>query len=106
MPPRRTRKLDALLPPLLITLALIAPPALAAAPQPAISSFSPTSGVAGTAVRIFGSEFQGVNSVTFTGTPATFVLSSHTLITTSVPAGATTGPIRVTRPGLSATQPR
>lgn len=105
MPPRRTRKLAALIPPLLITLALIAPPALAAAPQPAISSFSPTSGVAGTAVRIFGSEFQGVNSVTFNGTPATFVLSSHTLITTSVPAGATTGPIRVTRPGWTATGP-
>jgi uncharacterized repeat protein (TIGR01451 family) len=105
MPPRRTRQLAALIPPLLIAVALIAPPALAAPPQPAINSFNPASGVVGTSVQISGSEFKGVNSVTFNGTPASFVVSSQSLITTSVPAGATTGPIRVARHGWTATGP-
>src|SRR5205085_3343995 len=65
--------------------------------------FSPTSGVVGTSVQISGNDFQGVNSVSFNGTPASFVAVSHTLITTTVPAGASTGPIRVARPGASAT---
>jgi uncharacterized repeat protein (TIGR01451 family) len=103
MSPRRMRKIAALVPTLVIAVALIAPPAMAAKPQPSISGFSPTSGPAGTSVQIFGNEFQGVDSVTFNGTAATFVVNSHTLITTTVPAGATTGRIRVARPGASAT---
>ena len=96
MPPRRSTKLAALIPALLILVALLAPPAVAGKPQAVISGFSPASGIVGTTVQIFGNDFQGVNSVTFNGTPAPFVVSnSHMLITTSVPAGATTGLIRV-----------
>jgi uncharacterized repeat protein (TIGR01451 family) len=103
MSPRRTSKLAALVPVLVIALALIGPPALAATPQPSISGLSPASGVVGTSVQISGDEFQGVGSVTFNGTAASFVVNSHALITTTVPSGATTGPIRVSRPGASAT---
>jgi uncharacterized repeat protein (TIGR01451 family) len=96
MPPKRSTKLAALIPALVILVALLAPPALAAKPQPVINGFSPASGIVGTTVQIFGNDFQGVNSVTFNGTPAPFVVAnSHTLITTSVPGGATTGPIQV-----------
>ena len=104
MPPRRTSELVVVLSALVIALGLSAPaPAQAAQPQPSISGFSPASGVVGTTVQIFGSDFQGVNAVSFNGTFASFVENSHSLITTSVPAGATTGPIHVTRPGASAT---
>jgi uncharacterized repeat protein (TIGR01451 family) len=104
MPQRTTRKLAALIPILAVAVALIAPPAVAATPHPSITSFSPTSGTVGTSVRIAGTQFQGVDSVTFNGTAASFVVdSSHTLITATVPAGATTGRISVARPGASST---
>ncbi|MFL5768127.1 MAG: IPT/TIG domain-containing protein, partial [Actinomycetota bacterium] len=103
MRPRRTRKLAALIPVTVVALALVAPQASAGKPQPAITSFSPTSGVVGSSVQIFGSEFQGVNSVDFNGTAASFVVNSHSLITATVPSGATSGRIRVARPGASST---
>jgi uncharacterized repeat protein (TIGR03803 family) len=64
----------------------------------------PTLGTAGTAVNILGSNLSGATSVTFNGTAATFTVVSKTLITTTVPAGATTGVVEVVRPngkGLS-----
>jgi uncharacterized repeat protein (TIGR03803 family) len=64
----------------------------------------PTSGTVGTAVNILGSNLTGATSVTFNGTPAVFTVVSKTLITTTVPAGATTGTVEVVRPngkGLS-----
>jgi uncharacterized repeat protein (TIGR03803 family) len=64
----------------------------------------PTSGAVGTAVNILGSNLTGATSVTFNGTPAVFTVVSHSLITTTVPAGATTGTVEVVRPngkGLS-----
>jgi len=66
--------------------------------KPKIMSFSPTSGSVGTAVTITGYNFTGATSVTFNGTAATFTVASNTQITTSVPSGATTGPINVTAP--------
>jgi hypothetical protein len=73
-------------------------------PAPRITSFSPTSGRAGTAVTINGTAFTGATSVTFGGgTSATFTVSSDTRITTNVPSGATTGRISVTTPGGIAT---
>ena len=65
----------------------------------AITSFNPMSGVIGTSVVITGVGFTGVNRVRFNGTSATFTVKSNTQITATVPAGATTGPISVTKPG-------
>ncbi|MDQ3472736.1 MAG: M12 family metallo-peptidase [Acidobacteriota bacterium] len=71
---------------------------------PTISGFSPGSGSAQSSVTITGTNF--VNpSVTFNGTPATFVVHSTTQIVAVVPNGATTGPIRVTTPSGTAVSP-
>ena len=58
----------------------------------------PTSGSAGTAVMILGTDLTGATSVSFNGTAATFTVASATLITTTVPSGATTGPVTVVTP--------
>jgi hypothetical protein len=73
-------------------------------PTPTISSFTPTSGPAGTSVDIQGTNFTAAISVTFNGTPdPTFVVNSPTDITAHAPSGATTGLISVTTPGGTAT---
>jgi uncharacterized repeat protein (TIGR03803 family) len=59
----------------------------------------PTSGSIGTAVSILGNNLTGTTNVTFNGTPAAFTILSNTAITTSVPLGATTGPVTVQTPG-------
>jgi uncharacterized repeat protein (TIGR03803 family) len=59
----------------------------------------PASGEAEAKVEILGSDLTGATSVTFHGTPATFTVVSSTLITASVPVGATTGRIEVVAPG-------
>jgi uncharacterized repeat protein (TIGR03803 family) len=56
----------------------------------------PTSGNVGAAVRILGTNLKGATSVTFNGTAATFTVISKSEIETSVPSGATAGPVRVT----------
>ena len=58
----------------------------------------PTSGRIGNSVIILGSNLKGVTSVTFNGTPASFKVVSGSLISTTVPAGATTGPVQVVTP--------
>ncbi|MBZ5544247.1 MAG: IPT/TIG domain-containing protein [Acidobacteriia bacterium] len=72
-------------------------------PSPSITSFSPTSGLVGTTVTIAGSHFTGATTVAFNGTSSTFTVASDSQINTSVPSGATTGPISVTTPGGTAT---
>ena len=63
---------------------------------PIVSSFSPTSGAVGTAVTITGNYFTGTTAVRFNGTAATFAVINATTINTTVPSGATAGPISVT----------
>lgn len=73
-------------------------------PPPSISSFAPTSGPVGTTVTITGNTFSGASSVTFNGAAATsFTFVSSTTIASTVPVGATSGPISVTTPGGTAT---
>jgi probable HAF family extracellular repeat protein len=65
--------------------------------SPTISSFAPTSGVAGTAVTITGANLAGASGVTFNGTASTNVTSVNaTQVKATVPPGATTGKIAVT----------
>jgi parallel beta-helix repeat protein len=66
--------------------------------MPAISSFSPTSGLAGVSVTINGSGFTGATSVAFNGTSAAFTPVSDSQLTATVPGGATSGAITVTTP--------
>lgn len=74
---------------------------------PSITSFTPTTGTAGTVVTITGTNFSGTTAVRFGGVAATvFVENSATQITATVPSGALSGPISVTTPlgtGTSAT---
>src|ERR1039458_2143811 len=59
----------------------------------------PISGTVGTAVVILGTNLTGATSVTFNGTAAAFTVVSSSEITTTVPAGATTGAVQVVTPG-------
>ncbi|GAB3713825.1 hypothetical protein GCM10027592_53330 [Spirosoma flavus] len=65
---------------------------------PTVTSFSPTSGLAGTSVSINGSHFNDAGNVTvrFNGVPATTVnVLSNSQLTAIVPNGAATGTISV-----------
>jgi hypothetical protein len=78
-------------------------------PEPVISTFSPASGTTGATVTIIGSCFGTSPSVYLNGTSATVtsVLSTNSTysdkITFLVPAGATTGKIKVSNTGGSTT---
>jgi uncharacterized repeat protein (TIGR03803 family) len=58
----------------------------------------PTSGGVGAAVKILGTSLTGATSVSFNGTAAAFTVLSPSLITTTVPTGATTGKVQVVTP--------
>jgi FG-GAP-like repeat/IPT/TIG domain len=66
---------------------------------PALVSFLPTGGTEAVAVTLNGYNFTTVDSVWFNGTPAPFTIVSDAQIQTTVPVGATTGPIAVRNPG-------
>ena len=70
---------------------------------PTVTSFSPTSGPAGTGVTITGTGFTGATAVKFNVTNASYTFNSDTQITATVPSGATTGKISVTTPGGTGT---
>jgi uncharacterized repeat protein (TIGR03803 family) len=59
----------------------------------------PIAGNVGTVVKILGTNLSGATSVTFNGTAAPFTVVSSSEITTTVPAGATTGTVQVVTPG-------
>jgi uncharacterized repeat protein (TIGR03803 family) len=59
----------------------------------------PTSAKVGTKVIILGTKLKGTTAVSFNGTAATFTVVSASEITTTVPAGATTGKVKVTTLG-------
>jgi|HubBroStandDraft_1064217.scaffolds.fasta_scaffold13126_3 uncharacterized repeat protein (TIGR03803 family) len=67
----------------------------------------PTSGEAGATITILGTALESATRVTFNGTAATFTVGSGSAITTTVPAGATSGTVTVTTPGgvLSSSKP-
>lgn len=58
----------------------------------------PACGEVGSVVEILGTDLTGATSVSFNGTPAVFETVSSSLITTTVPAGATTGKVEVVTP--------
>jgi len=65
---------------------------------PEITSFSPTSGLAGTTVTINGSHFSTTlsdNVVTFNGIAATVTTATENVLTVVVPENATTGAVKV-----------
>lgn len=57
----------------------------------------PTSGKIGSKVTLLGTDLTGTTAVSFDGTAASFVVSDSAIETT-VPAGATSGTITVTKP--------
>jgi len=71
---------------------------------PTITSIEPNTGKVGSEVIITGTDFSttpGENLVSFNGTEATVSAATETSITTTVPAGATTGSVTVTVDGES-----
>lgn len=73
---------------------------------PTITSFTPTSGAAGTEVIITGTNFSATasdNTVSFNGTTAVVSTATATSLTVVVPNGASTGKITVTVAGNTAT---
>src|SRR5262249_26054555 len=82
--------------------------ALQAAPNaelPAITDVNPTSGGGGRSVTLPGTKFNGATRVEFNGVSAVFAVDSATRISTTVPAGATTGRVKVTTPAGTAISP-
>jgi len=72
----------------------------------AIIEFTPNNGPVGTSVTIYGTGFNTTasqNTVTFNGIVAAVTSATATQLVTTVPVGATTGPIIVTTPTGSAT---
>ncbi len=61
-----------------------------------ITGFTPSSGGAGTAVTVSGSNLSGASQVRFNEVNATFTVISDTTIVTGAPKGASTGKISVT----------
>lgn len=83
------------------TLAVVIAPAALAAPVINANGCTPTSGPVGTTVTITGTGFATVNRVEYNGTDDTSftVNQAGTQITSTVPTGATDGPLTVTDNG-------
>jgi hypothetical protein len=71
---------------------------------PMVNNLSPKRGVPGTTVQIRGRNFSAVtsgNTVTFNGVQATVTAANTIQLTTTVPAGATSGPVSVSTNGMT-----
>jgi uncharacterized repeat protein (TIGR01451 family) len=74
--------------------------------KPTIAAVTPNFGRANTNVAIFGTNFLGATAVLFNGVlSANFTVVDNSNLTAAVPAGATTGLIRVFVPGSSTFSP-
>ena len=74
-------------------------------PCPFAGSITPSAATAGSAVAIAGTNLSGVSSVKFfNNVAANFSVISDTQINATVPAGAATGPVTLSRPGCNDTQ--
>ena len=72
---------------------------------PTVSGFSPTSGAVGSTVTITGTNFTGVTAVRFANNVnASFTVNSATQITATVPSGAVTGVITISKTGCTDVQ--
>jgi uncharacterized repeat protein (TIGR03803 family) len=69
----------------------------------AITLLNSTSGSVGSTVLINGHNFIGTEAVSFNGVSASFQVLNTQFVSATVPAGATTGPIKVTNLGGTAT---
>lgn len=65
---------------------------------PAFVTTNPGIARVGARITIVGANLTGATAVSFNGTPATFTLASATSIVATVPSGATTGTVTVSRP--------
>src|SRR6266487_6262144 len=65
---------------------------------PRITELDPARGATNTTITIFGFNFVGTTNVLFNSRPASFGVTAATLIRTTVPFGATNGPITVMTP--------
>jgi hypothetical protein len=72
-------------------------------PKPTIAAFTPASGLSGSTVVLSGTYFVSPSAVSFNGVSAGFVVKAAGVITATVPAGASSGPIQVTTPGGTVT---
>ncbi len=94
---------------LLVTLTLLAGCSKTnQTPVPSIASISPISGPIGTTVTLSGANFSTTASsdiVKFDGTAASITAVSSTSITTTVPTGASTGPVTLTTNGGTTSGP-
>jgi hypothetical protein len=69
-----------------------------------VTSFTPSAGLTGSSVTVTGTGFTAASAVSFNGhAAASFTVRSATQIVARVPSGATSGAIRVTTPGGTAT---
>jgi hypothetical protein len=67
--------------------------------HPFVSFVGPQfSGKVGKTIEILGQGFTGTTRVSFNGAAATFKVVSDTYLTATVPAGATTGKVKVVTP--------
>jgi uncharacterized repeat protein (TIGR01451 family) len=72
-------------------------------PPPTITGFAPASGRVGVSVRIAGTNLGTATAVALNAVSTAFLVESATSISTTVPAGATSGRITVTTPSGTAT---
>jgi IPT/TIG domain len=68
------------------------------ASAPVVFAMAPVVGPVGTQVILDGTRFTGATSVSFNGVRATFAVGSDETITTTVPDGASSGPVSVRTP--------